>query len=255
MEAILDGNLNTGADNYKKVIRCLRRHMVGPDLKAWQVRHSRRRPCPPTLPSRPMPRASPSLARRAPSVPHAAAYRMHARPPSPAGLPSFQQLVLASLNEMSNELKVLAHSGASTGITYRLQRESALSKHDNPRDKASATIGLYWRNRMTLKNARVRMDALLKIQEDLLISAVNQRVESGLSVAPQPGSPASASSRPQLGPALHLQGQPPSHLARSQRLWRRQAAPRPPISRLPTHRSTASRRIPRSCVVTSRPAA
>ena len=26
MEAILDGNLNTGADDYKMVIRCLRRH-------------------------------------------------------------------------------------------------------------------------------------------------------------------------------------------------------------------------------------
>jgi hypothetical protein len=128
---------------------------------------------------------------------------IHAHQAQPRGLPSLRQLVLASFNEMSNELKVLAHSGASTGITYQLQRDSALSKHDNPRDKASAAIGLYWRNRMKLKDARVRMDALLKIQEDLLTSAVNQHVESGLSVAPQPGSPASASGRPRLRPALH----------------------------------------------------
>ena len=59
MEAIQDGSLNTGAKHYKKVMCCLRRHMVGPDLHAWQ-------------------------------------------------------LLLASVNEMSTELKVLANSGAST---------------------------------------------------------------------------------------------------------------------------------------------
>jgi len=58
--------LHTGAEHYKKVMCCLRRHMVGPDLHAWQ-------------------------------------------------------LVLASVDEMSTELKVLANSGASTGITYQLQ--------------------------------------------------------------------------------------------------------------------------------------
>ena len=66
MEAIQDGSLNTGAKHYKKVMCCLRRHMVGPDLHAWQ-------------------------------------------------------LLLASVNEMSTELKVLANSCASTGITYQLQ--------------------------------------------------------------------------------------------------------------------------------------
>ena len=58
--------MHTGAGHYKKVMCCLRRHMVGPDLHAWQ-------------------------------------------------------LVLASVDEMSTELKVLANSGASTGITYQLQ--------------------------------------------------------------------------------------------------------------------------------------
>lgn len=55
MEAVADGNLHTGAESYKKVIRCLRRHMVGPDLRAWQVRRAggarAPRPPPPSCPS------------------------------------------------------------------------------------------------------------------------------------------------------------------------------------------------------------
>ena len=52
MEAVSDGNLATGADDYKKVIRCLRRQLVGPDLSAWQVRRAgsacAQLPCPPS---------------------------------------------------------------------------------------------------------------------------------------------------------------------------------------------------------------
>ena len=118
MEATMDGNLDTGAASYKKVVRCLRRQMVGPDFGAWQ-------------------------------------------------------LILATHNEMATELMVLKLSGASVGVAARLRRDAALSKYNNPRDTAAAKIGLFERNRQKFATARIRMDALLKIQEDMLLAAVN----------------------------------------------------------------------------------
>lgn len=95
-----------------------------------------------------------------------------AKPPAHGSLPSLRQLIIGTHNEMAMELKVLKLSGGASGPFAKIQRDLALAKHDNPRDKASASVGLFWRNRAKFKTARVRMDALLKIQEDMLIAAV-----------------------------------------------------------------------------------
>ena len=63
-------------------------------------------------------------------------------------------------------MKVLGESGDAT--FSGLQRDLALSKHENNRDKSAARIGLFWRNRAKFKALRLRMDALFEIQAKLL---------------------------------------------------------------------------------------
>lgn len=89
--------------------------------------------------------------------------------------PPLRQLIIGTHNEMKMEMKVLNQMAGAQGaskIGAKMQRDLALAKHDSAEDKASATIGLSWRSRAMFKNARVRMNALLQVQEDMLIAAV-----------------------------------------------------------------------------------
>jgi len=86
------------------------------------------------------------------------------------------QTALATDREMATEMKILGGSGDVFVSAGSNKVRLMLDTHTGKLEKASARIGIFWRNRAQFKATNLRMHALLEIQERLLMAAVSATI-------------------------------------------------------------------------------